>query len=127
DPQFGMGKSKTRMFAWSTMTAKFVNSSMATPNVGEPGIPKVCCVLKGFEMLSTIEIVLLAELEVRIAPVWGLMAREVGLMPTLTELPPPVSGLNCTMVLDRKSTRLNSSHVAISYAVFCLKKKKQHT
>src|SRR5699024_11901670 len=26
---------------------------------------------------------------------------------------------------DRKSTRLNSSHVSISYAVFCLKKKKQ--
>src|SRR5690625_6665669 len=29
--------------------------------------------------------------------------------------------------LDRKSTRLNSSHVAISYAVFCLKKKKNIT
>src|SRR5690625_1950594 len=29
--------------------------------------------------------------------------------------------------LDRKSTRLNSSHVAISYAVFCLKKKKNST
>src|SRR5690625_2505072 len=29
--------------------------------------------------------------------------------------------------LDRKSTRLNSSHVAISYAVFCLKKKKKKT
>src|SRR5207244_11003139 len=28
---------------------------------------------------------------------------------------------------DRKSTRLNSSHQIISYAVFCLKKKKQHT
>src|SRR5437870_10088736 len=28
---------------------------------------------------------------------------------------------------DRKSTRLNSSHVAISYAVFCLKKKKKAT
>src|SRR5690625_6128373 len=27
-------------------------------------------------------------------------------------------------LVDRKSTRLNSSHVAISYAVFCLKKKK---
>src|SRR5207253_8710784 len=27
------------------------------------------------------------------------------------------------VILDRKSTRLNSSHVAISYAVFCLKKK----
>src|SRR5437660_6298479 len=30
------------------------------------------------------------------------------------------------VVLDRKSTRLNSSHVAISYAVFCLKKKRLH-
>src|SRR5690606_42033823 len=29
--------------------------------------------------------------------------------------------------LDRKSTRLNSSHVKISYAVFCLKKKKIQT
>src|SRR5438874_10066734 len=28
---------------------------------------------------------------------------------------------------DRKSTRLNSSHVEISYAVFCLKKKKNNT
>src|SRR5699024_12663194 len=28
-------------------------------------------------------------------------------------------------MLDRKSTRLNSSHVSISYAVFCLKKKKK--
>src|SRR3712207_8219554 len=27
---------------------------------------------------------------------------------------------------DRKSTRLNSSHANISYAVFCLKKKKEH-
>src|SRR5690606_40405785 len=30
-----------------------------------------------------------------------------------------------TNCLDRKSTRLNSSHVKISYAVFCLKKKKK--
>src|SRR5437868_11788019 len=29
--------------------------------------------------------------------------------------------------LDRKSTRLNSSHVSISYAVFCLKKKNRQT
>src|SRR5207245_9469736 len=29
-----------------------------------------------------------------------------------------------TKILDRKSTRLNSSHGSISYAVFCLKKKK---
>src|SRR5437868_11734686 len=35
------------------------------------------------------------------------------------------SGVKCDS--DRKSTRLNSSHVSISYAVFCLKKKKMHT
>src|SRR5438874_9268053 len=34
-------------------------------------------------------------------------------------------GLEERSPLDRKSTRLNSSHVEISYAVFCLKKKKQ--
>src|SRR2546430_13174995 len=32
-------------------------------------------------------------------------------------------GVGPTVVLDRKSTRLNSSHSQISYAVFCLKKK----
>src|SRR2546427_11754215 len=31
----------------------------------------------------------------------------------------------CLLRQDRKSTRLNSSHSQISYAVFCLKKKKQ--
>src|SRR5690242_21266859 len=36
-----------------------------------------------------------------------------------------VQALGTIGVLDRKSTRLNSSHMSISYAVFCLKKKKQ--
>src|SRR5438067_6370081 len=39
--------------------------------------------------------------------------------PGQTHLPPGFPG-------DRKSTRLNSSHVSISYAVFCLKKKKKY-
>src|SRR3712207_7021092 len=34
-------------------------------------------------------------------------------------------GTETLTILDRKSTRLNSSHANISYAVFCLKKKKQ--
>src|SRR5690554_7339937 len=34
--------------------------------------------------------------------------------------------LSYKQLLDRKSTRLNSSHVRISYAVFCLKKKKKN-
>src|SRR5438067_7331240 len=33
---------------------------------------------------------------------------------------------NATRQKDRKSTRLNSSHVSISYAVFCLKKKSRY-
>src|SRR5690625_5666254 len=36
------------------------------------------------------------------------------------------SSLTRKLSKDRKSTRLNSSHVAISYAVFCLKKKNEH-
>src|SRR5690625_160236 len=46
--------------------------------------------------------------------------------------PPKTSGHSSTFrkkhqnLRDRKSTRLNSSHVAISYAVFCLKKKRKH-
>src|SRR5258708_29972090 len=35
------------------------------------------------------------------------------------------SGSNVRVITDRKSTRLNSSHQIISYAVFCLKKKKK--
>src|SRR2546430_6992453 len=38
-----------------------------------------------------------------------------------------VPGLRVVCPRDRKSTRLNSSHSQISYAVFCLKKKKNNT
>src|SRR5256885_9234081 len=41
-----------------------------------------------------------------------------------------LAGMRLTVVPhhpDRKSTRLNSSHLVISYAVFCLKKKKKYT
>src|SRR5438045_8007544 len=41
---------------------------------------------------------------------------------TLARGPDTVRGPD--VALDRKSTRLNSSHLGISYAVFCLKKKK---
>src|SRR5256885_9410471 len=37
------------------------------------------------------------------------------------------NGWNRWACADRKSTRLNSSHLVISYAVFCLKKKKKQT
>src|SRR5438067_10513675 len=40
-------------------------------------------------------------------------------------VPRRVGGALTRRVQDRKSTRLNSSHVSISYAVFCLKKKNE--
>src|SRR5256885_9733205 len=40
---------------------------------------------------------------------------------------PRISAIHCRSRRDRKSTRLNSSHLVISYAVFCLKKKKTIT
>src|SRR5690625_6915275 len=54
--------------------------------------------------------------------------RHAGTRPPKSWLLSPVGTLPRTVIHrrvgDRKSTRLNSSHVAISYAVFCLKKKK---
>src|SRR3712207_8929901 len=53
----------------------------------------------------------------------GLGALATGVSPTLYR-----SGartVNATRPADRKSTRLNSSHANISYAVFCLKKKNK--
>src|SRR3712207_8290790 len=62
---------------------------------------------------------------------WGRIARRC-LMPQGPDGPLPLA-FDCALALhgrvlpalgDRKSTRLNSSHANISYAVFCLKKKK---
>src|SRR2546421_4733067 len=48
--------------------------------------------------------------------------------PEILVLDEPVTGLDPLGIrqTDRKSTRLNSSHDQISYAVFCLKKKKEY-
>src|SRR3712207_6983523 len=47
-------------------------------------------------------------------------------LPLTVPLAPGRSGADRFERRDRKSTRLNSSHANISYAVFCLKKKKIH-
>src|SRR2546427_9605869 len=52
---------------------------------------------------------------------WPLIFRGVGLGLIFV----PLTNLAVVKWADRKSTRLNSSHSQISYAVFCLKKKKQ--
>src|SRR5207249_10383947 len=69
----------------------------------------------------------------RICDRLGRQAAHAGADGTNARPGPPRNGIWCSRhrdiaylspgVLDRKSTRLNSSHVSISYAVFCLKKK----
>src|SRR5690625_5884837 len=53
----------------------------------------------------------------------GYALRKYSVFDETTGNPPA----NVSDIKDRKSTRLNSSHVAISYAVFCLKKKNTPT
>src|SRR5688572_32757723 len=67
------------------------------------------------QLVITHELVHLFHLD-RVGGVWALLQRVFGRAPMLF-----VNGYHPR---DRKSTRLNSSHSQISYAVFCLKKKK---
>src|SRR2546430_4861399 len=64
----------------------------------------------------------------RANPVWNLAACELarGLENRLM-VAGPEAPKKTFCLIDRKSTRLNSSHSQISYAVFCLKKKKTNT
>src|SRR5690349_22649795 len=55
----------------------------------------------------------------------GALPRRELVLEALNELGRPVPATLVATYADRKSTRLNSSHVEISYAVFCLKKKKK--
>src|SRR5256885_11209424 len=50
-----------------------------------------------------------------------------GAKPTKDQAAKPATPAKAGAASDRKSTRLNSSHLVISYAVFCLKKKKKNS
>src|SRR5205814_8161135 len=56
--------------------------------------------------------------------VYGLIGQSVA-YPVLGDLQSAAATTIALSATDRKSTRLNSSHLGISYAVFCLKKKKK--
>src|SRR5688572_32732723 len=72
-----------------------------------------------------------SDLRTRRAADGGLPRRvlpgDVGEFLVLPRLRRADPGIHAAQRLDRKSTRLNSSHSQISYAVFCLKKKKNHS
>src|SRR2546430_12996672 len=65
----------------------------------------------------------------RNSPLWAasMAPRECCATEMIWKRKGSISGASRASTRDRKSTRLNSSHSQISYAVFCLKKKKQHT
>src|SRR5438874_7714743 len=66
-----------------------------------------------------------------VIPGVGFRIRDIRVLPGVIRDEPDLAVLGCWVLVreivagDRKSTRLNSSHVEISYAVFCLKKKKE--
>src|SRR5690242_21674459 len=65
-------------------------------------------------------------------PILGHIVGQGGIHPDpekikkIKDFPIPTNLTQLRGALDRKSTRLNSSHMSISYAVFCLKKKKKN-
>src|SRR5207302_5919919 len=77
----------------------------------------VCAAL----VVPTVWLAKVSEAGERLAVVVG--AAPVPVRPTVCGLPEALS-VTLELPVDRKSTRLNSSHVKISYAVFCLKKNK---
>src|SRR3712207_8717676 len=66
-------------------------------------------------------------------PIFDPLREELGRVAPRAFIAPPVlapaeaAARMASEQVDRKSTRLNSSHANISYAVFCLKKKKHNT
>src|SRR5438067_6896477 len=71
---------------------------------------------KSFELSEASNSPVMLELRIRACHVQGSFKTKQNQAPRLSK--------RSLIEKDRKSTRLNSSHVSISYAVFCLKKKK---
>src|SRR2546422_10137284 len=91
------------------------------------GRPFVIRILEALEALDLKpRVVVLGPDAPRIRP--ALAAHECLIVENLDVAGGPIGSLRAALAaLDRKSTRLNSSHGYISYAVFCLKKKKSKT
>src|SRR2546427_9455659 len=85
----------------------------------EPGLRRVHAFSSFIQLLACV----LAQLSP--PPYNALVVAGHPLSPEHMDRPPPRTPAPQTRWPDRKSTRLNSSHSQISYAVFCLKKKKK--
>src|SRR5207249_8624926 len=93
----------------------------ATPSwVAVVGLAVACAGFAGMFRNVTAVVVPIAAINNYLLPLWMIVFGVVLLRHRL-----PDSQVAGAFGADRKSTRLNSSHVSISYAVFCLKKKKK--
>src|SRR5262245_65035811 len=91
-------------------------------NLRDSGVKEVVVALrKGSQGVKKAEGEKLKVMEVAEAAKWA----DIMMMLTPDELQADIYRDSIHGNLDRKSTRLNSSHLGISYAVFCLKKKKK--
>src|SRR5205814_3927834 len=110
----GMERGAVRVGMASSKAHVRVRSAAAALSAGLPADGDLC--ILGLVLAAGIRLVLPGDraigIRVRLRPATVLV--EAG--PLQTQFP--------SISEDRKSTRLNSSHLGISYAVFCLKKKK---
>src|SRR5690554_7452629 len=100
-------------------TIRAPNSPVIITNAEDnAGIPPTCSAMAtATGVVTDLVIIVLAT---------TLSAKYQYVRPPATTMVAPLPKLTASrMRKDRKSTRLNSSHVRISYAVFCLKKKKK--
>src|SRR5690349_22068629 len=82
-------------------------------------VPIVLAVLLSFILAPVVDLLQRWRLG-RVVPVVAAVLVALGVILALGSV------IGVQVAQDRKSTRLNSSHVEISYAVFCLKKKRKH-
>src|SRR5690625_5416521 len=106
--------SEQKMLVWS----RFVQPAGGTQEEADHFI-EVC---ETFGLNPLLNDIVFQRFNTKNGPKTQFITTRDGLLRVATFQPGYVGAPNANVV-DRKSTRLNSSHVAISYAVFCLKKK----
>src|SRR5699024_8403939 len=86
-----------------------------------PGLPESIVIIEAVDFVTN---TFISGVLFGVIPAFYLIPKLYGKIEPLMGMNPRDKNTNGSILeLDRKSTRLNSSHVSISYAVFCLKKK----